>query len=73
MQYRTSERKRRQVYRSEVHGQLPFVARGMDEPTPSLEISTSGSADSVFSLGRHDVHGLFELLSYRFRMVEKLT
>ncbi|KAG8875074.1 oligomeric, coiled-coil, peripheral membrane protein [Tulasnella sp. 331] len=50
-----NERKRRQVYRSEVHGQLPFEARGMDEPAPSLEISTSGSKEATFILTREDL------------------
>ncbi|KAG9025608.1 oligomeric, coiled-coil, peripheral membrane protein [Tulasnella sp. JGI-2019a] len=50
-----NERKRRQVYRSEVHGQLPFEARGMDEPAPSLEISTNGSKEATFILTRDDL------------------
>jgi autophagy-related protein 11 len=54
----TTERKRRQSYRSEVHGQLPFDARGMDEPAPSLEITTtngSRSETSQWEIGREDL------------------
>ena len=52
---RATERKRRQVYRGEVHGQLPFESKGMDEPTPMIEVSTTGHTDSVFSLAREDI------------------
>ena len=51
----SNERKRRQVYRGEVHGQLPFETKGMDEPTPVLEVSTTGHSESVFSMTREDV------------------
>ncbi|QRW05476.1 autophagy-related protein 11 [Ceratobasidium sp. AG-Ba] len=49
------ERKRRQVYRSEVHGQLPFDSRVMDEPAPTLEISTSGGGEVPITLERQDI------------------
>jgi autophagy-related protein 11 len=52
-----SERKRRQVYRGEVHGQLPFDTKGMDQPVPTIDFSPSGSTDSVYSLERDDVEG----------------
>ncbi|KAJ7802672.1 putative peripheral membrane protein [Mycena olivaceomarginata] len=32
-----SERKRRQVHRGEVHGQLPFETRGMDDPREDVD------------------------------------
>ncbi|KAG8960562.1 oligomeric, coiled-coil, peripheral membrane protein [Tulasnella sp. 419] len=57
-----NERKRRQVYRSEVHGQLPFEARGMDDPAPSLEINTSGSREPAFSISRDDLMQFLELV-----------
>ncbi|KAG8911221.1 oligomeric, coiled-coil, peripheral membrane protein, partial [Tulasnella sp. 408] len=50
-----NERKRRQVYRSEVHKQLPFEPRGMDDPAPALEINTSGSQEPPFSITRDDL------------------
>lgn len=53
------ERKRRQVYRSEVHGQLPFDPRGMEEPAPTLEISTSGSGELSIGLERQDIAGVY--------------
>lgn len=52
-----SERKRRQVYRGEVHGQLPFETRGMDDPVPTIDFSPSGSLDASYSLEREDVDG----------------
>jgi autophagy-related protein 11 len=52
-----SERKRRQVYRGEVHGQLPFDTKGMDNPVPTIDFSPSGSTDSAYSLERDDVDG----------------
>lgn len=52
-----SERKRRQVYRGEVHGQLPFETRGMDDAVPSIDFSPSGTSDAPYSLERNDVDG----------------
>ncbi|KAG8745720.1 oligomeric, coiled-coil, peripheral membrane protein [Ceratobasidium sp. 414] len=54
------ERKRRQVYRSEVHGQLPFDPRGMEEPAPTLEISTSGDGEVSIGLERQDIAAQIE-------------
>jgi len=58
---RAAERKRRQVYRGEVHGQLPFDPKGMDDAIPSIDFSASGGkdADSPYSLERSDVSGAF--------------
>ena len=50
-----SERKRRQIYRGEVFGQLPFDTKGMDDPVPTIDFSPSGNADSPYSLERDDV------------------
>ncbi|KIJ15923.1 hypothetical protein PAXINDRAFT_168901 [Paxillus involutus ATCC 200175] len=57
-----SERKRRQVYRGEVHGQLPFDARGMDDPVPTIDFSPSGSKDSTYSLEREDVDAFLQVV-----------
>ncbi|KAG8707860.1 oligomeric, coiled-coil, peripheral membrane protein [Ceratobasidium sp. 395] len=57
------ERKRRQVYRSEVHGQLPFDPRGMEEPAPTLEISTSGGGEVSIGLERQDIAVFLELVA----------
>ncbi|EJD40137.1 hypothetical protein AURDEDRAFT_115945 [Auricularia subglabra TFB-10046 SS5] len=65
--FSAAERKRRQVYRSEVHGQLPFEARGMDDPVPALELHTTAGDDSGagYQLERADVmdymHFVYEL------------
>lgn len=53
-----SERKRRQVYRGEIHGQLPFEAKGMDNSVPTIDFSPTGTMDSPYSLERGDVEGL---------------
>jgi hypothetical protein len=52
-----SERKRRQVYRGEVHGQLPFETRGMEDQVPTIDFSPSGNLDAAYSLERGDVDG----------------
>ncbi|KZT07122.1 putative peripheral membrane protein [Laetiporus sulphureus 93-53] len=57
-----NERKRRQVYRGEVHGQLPFETRGMDGPVPIVDFSPTGSVDSPYSLERPDIDGLLKVL-----------
>ncbi|KAK7048417.1 ATG11 domain-containing protein [Favolaschia claudopus] len=57
-----SERKRRQVHRSEVHGQLPFETRGMDDPVPTIDFSPSTHLDAAYSLEREDVDGLLHVL-----------
>ncbi|KIM47021.1 hypothetical protein M413DRAFT_267979 [Hebeloma cylindrosporum] len=63
-----SEKKRRQVYRGEVGGLLPFEIRGMDDPIPSIDFSPTGGLDSVYSFERADIdhvlHVLDELESY---------
>jgi hypothetical protein len=58
---RAAERKRRQVYRGEVHGQLPFDPKGMDDAVPLIDFSPSGGrdADSPYTLERIDVSSAF--------------
>lgn len=58
---RAAERKRRQVYRGEVHGQLPFDPKGVDDAVPSIDFSPTGGkdADSPYTLERTDVSGAF--------------
>ncbi|KAL0062038.1 oligomeric, coiled-coil, peripheral membrane protein [Marasmius tenuissimus] len=59
----SSERKRRQVYRSEIHGQLPFETKGMDDPVPTIDFSpTGGTSDQTYTLEREDVDGLLRVL-----------
>ncbi|KAJ3995825.1 putative peripheral membrane protein [Lentinula boryana] len=61
----SSERKRRQVYRSEIHGLLPFETRGMDvDPVPTIDFSSSmgDDSDAAYSLERADVDGLLHVL-----------
>ncbi|GBE88766.1 hypothetical protein BKA93DRAFT_774471 [Sparassis latifolia] len=57
-----NERKRRQAYRGEVHGQLPFEAHGMDDPVPSIDFSPTASPDSFYSLERADIDDLIRML-----------
>ncbi|KAL4066994.1 hypothetical protein V8B97DRAFT_1874301 [Scleroderma yunnanense] len=57
-----SERKRRQVYRGEVYGQLPFDTKGMEDPVPTVDFSPTGGKDQSYSLEREDVHLLFNIL-----------
>ena len=64
---RVVERKRRQVYRGEVHGQLPFDPKGMDDAVPSVDFSPSGSrdTDSPYSLERADISSALQILALR--------
>ncbi|KAG1902186.1 putative peripheral membrane protein [Suillus fuscotomentosus] len=57
-----SERKRRQVYRGEVHGQLPFDTKGMDDVVPTIDFSPSGSKEPSYSLKRDDIDVLLQVL-----------
>ncbi|KAF8137319.1 putative peripheral membrane protein [Boletus edulis] len=57
-----NERKRRQVYRGDVHGQLPFDTRGMDDPVPTIDFSPSGGKDSAYSLEREDVDAFLSVV-----------
>lgn len=57
--YSTGERKRRQLYRGEVHGQLPFDIKGMEDSVPAIDFSPTGGKDSLYSLEREDVDGAF--------------
>lgn len=54
---RAAERKRRQVYRGEMHGQLPFEVKGMDEAVPTIDFTPDRVADPPYSLERADVDG----------------
>ena len=57
------ERKRRQVYRGEVHGQLPFDPKGMDDAVPSIDFSPSGGrdTDSLYTLERADISSAWRI------------
>ena len=54
---RTNEQKRRQIYRGEVQGQLPFDTKGMDSPVPSVDFSPTRSGDAPYELERADING----------------
>ncbi|OSX61021.1 hypothetical protein POSPLADRAFT_1057962 [Postia placenta MAD-698-R-SB12] len=56
------ERKRRQVYRGEVNGLLPFTTPGMDDAVPSIDFSPSGSPESAYTLERADIDALQRVL-----------
>ncbi|KAF9530274.1 hypothetical protein CPB83DRAFT_763691 [Crepidotus variabilis] len=60
--FSASERKRRQVYRSELHGLLPFDTRGMDDPVPTIDFSPSGSTESYYSFERGDIDNLLQVM-----------
>jgi hypothetical protein len=62
-----SERKRRQVYRGEVHGQLPFDTRGMDDLVPTIDFSPSGNLDGPYSFEREDVNSMSYIPNIYFR------
>ncbi|CDZ97784.1 Autophagy-related protein 11 [Phaffia rhodozyma] len=59
----SSERKRRERYREEVHGMLPWDPKGLDVAPPALELTTAGgeSDDAFLGIERSDVD---EFLTY---------
>jgi autophagy-related protein 11 len=57
-----NERRRRQTYRSEVHGQLPFDIKGMDDAVPTVDFSPSSGPESPYALERTDVEDLLRML-----------
>ncbi|KAH9962908.1 hypothetical protein BC827DRAFT_1195700 [Russula dissimulans] len=69
-----AERKRRQLYRGEVHGQLPFEPKGMEDAVPSIDFSPSGGkdADSPYTLERTDVNGFLRVLEDLERYAQSL-
>ncbi|KAH9973833.1 hypothetical protein BGW80DRAFT_1306660 [Lactifluus volemus] len=69
-----AERKRRQVYRGEVHGQLPFDPKGMDDAVPSIDFSPSGGKDidSPYTLERTDISSLLDILEEWERYAQSL-
>ena len=58
---RAAERNRRQAFRGEVHGRLPFDLIGMHDTVPSLNLSLSGGrdTDSPYSLERSDIKSAY--------------
>ncbi|KAI0754446.1 hypothetical protein C8Q80DRAFT_1350248 [Daedaleopsis nitida] len=58
----SNERKRRQAYRNEVQGELPFEVKGLDDAVPNIDFSPSGSNDSQYSVERVDVDDFFRVL-----------
>ncbi|THH11415.1 hypothetical protein EW145_g646 [Phellinidium pouzarii] len=66
----SAERKRQQIYRGEVHGQLPFDAKGMDDTVPAIDFSPSGGRDSEYSLDRSDVETFMQTLDEFERSIQ---
>ncbi|KAL5523199.1 ATG11 [Sanghuangporus sanghuang] len=61
----SAERRRRQIYRGEVHDQLPFEVRGLDDSVPTIDFSPSGGKDNdadPFPLERAEVEAFMQLL-----------
>ena len=46
------------MYRGEMHGQLPFDIKGMDDAVPTIDFSPDRIADPPYSLERMDVDGI---------------
>jgi len=51
----SNERKQRQIFRGEVHGQLPFDTKGIDDAVPAMEITSTGLGTSGYSIEREDL------------------
>jgi hypothetical protein len=61
-----AETERRQTFRDEILGQLPFDLIGMEETLPSVEISVSGEegTNSHYTLERHDISSAYPISFY---------
>lgn len=46
------------MYRGEMHGQLPFDIKGMDDAVPTIDFTPDRGADPPYSLERVDVDGI---------------
>lgn len=61
-----TEKRRRQIYRGEVHGQLPFDAKGMDDSVPTIDFSLAGGkemdSEQSYPLERSDVDAFMQML-----------
>ncbi|TFY80935.1 hypothetical protein EWM64_g3076 [Hericium alpestre] len=71
----SSERKRRQLYRGEIDGQIPWDISGMKDPVPSIDFSPTGGneLDDVYSLERSDVDDLLHVLDDLEHFAETLN
>ena len=58
MMLRAGEKKRRQIYRGDVQGLMPFDVRGMDDAIPAVEITSILPPDNNFTIGRADIEGM---------------
>ena len=45
------------MYRGEMHGQLPFDIKGMDDAVPTIDFTPNRAMDPPYSLERVDVDG----------------
>ncbi|KAI9065323.1 hypothetical protein FKP32DRAFT_1590816 [Trametes sanguinea] len=67
----SNERKRRQAYRNEVQGELPFDVKGLDEPVPNIDFSPQGSTDFPYSLERSDIDDFLQMLDDLRQLAEQ--
>ncbi|PIL23373.1 hypothetical protein GSI_14684 [Ganoderma sinense ZZ0214-1] len=58
----SNERKRRQAYKNEVQGELPFDVKAMDDVVPNIDFSPNGSNDPQYSLERIDIDDFLRVL-----------
>ncbi|KAI0631177.1 hypothetical protein C8Q77DRAFT_1131798 [Trametes polyzona] len=58
----SNERKRRQAYKNEVQGELPFSV-GLDDAVPSIDFSPHGNSDVPYSLERKDIADFLHVLN----------
>ncbi|EJF59536.1 hypothetical protein DICSQDRAFT_156224 [Dichomitus squalens LYAD-421 SS1] len=58
----SNERKRRQAYKNEVQGELPFEVKAIDDAVPNIDFSPSGSNDFPYTLERVDIDEFLRVL-----------
>ena len=52
------------MYRGEMHGQLPFDVKGMDDAVPTIDFTPNRVTDPPYSLERVDVDGAVPHFSF---------
>lgn len=71
---RAAEKKRRQIYRSDVQIFMPFEVRTMEQLVPSVEMSVASAPNTQLSLSRSDVESqYFSQFSFRKLIVSQIS
>ena len=56
-QFQSNEQKRRDTFKSDVVGYLPFAIRGIEDAIPYCEVTARSNIDNLPDITRQDVFG----------------